>query len=84
MQGPPPFAAGLALGALGGASAALAAVSLVWAWRAALTRRVLGFSLHALDHALARLGAMLPPGGAVAEELGRCRELCAAMGRLVQ
>ncbi len=55
MQGPLLFAAGLALGALGGASAALADVSLVWAWR-----------------------------GAEEEELRGCRELFAAMGKLVE
>jgi hypothetical protein len=57
----------------------LGALSLCASRRDAPPRGVVGFSLRALEPALARVD-----GSAPAEEVRRCRELCAAIVRMLE
>lgn len=78
------LAPGIVVGAVAGGLGTLGALSLC-AWRRDATLRgVVGFSLRALDHALARVDDMLSPASAPAEEVRRCRELCAAIVRMLE
>jgi hypothetical protein len=78
------LAPGIVMGVVAGAVGTLAALSLVVGRRDSALRGVLGFALRALDHALARVDDMLSPASAPAEEVRRCRELCAAIVRMLE
>ena len=63
---------------------ALVAALLWWADHRRTLRLVLGFSVQSLAGALEELGGLLPAEGAATEQAGRCRDLCAAILRLVR
>ena len=63
---------------------ALIAVLLWWADRRRLLRGVVAFSLRGLARSLEELGADLPAEGSLAQQARGCRELCAALLKLVE
>lgn len=63
---------------------ALVAALLWWADHRHTLRLVLGFSVQSLAGALEELRTLLPAEGTAAEQAARCRDLCAAVLRLVR
>jgi len=72
------------LGVLAASLVAVVAALLWWADHRRTMRLVLGFAVQSLAGALEELLALLPAHGAAAEQAGRCRDLCAAVLRLVR
>jgi hypothetical protein len=84
MRMPAGLAPGIVMGAVAGGAGTLAVVCLALRRRDAVLRGVVEFSLRALDLGLARVDDLLPPASEAAEEVRRCRELCAAIVRMVE
>jgi len=72
------------LGVLAAWLVAVVAALLWWLDRRRLMQAVIGFSVRALAGALEELVARLPAEGALAEQARGCRDLCAALRRLVE
>lgn len=78
--------AGLAFG-LGAGSAAVVAVGVGLLWWMEHRRKlglVLGFAVQALSDSLGHLAEVAPERGPLGDQVQRCRELCAAILRLVR
>jgi hypothetical protein len=72
------------LGVLAAGLVAVVAALLWWADRRSMIRIVVGFSVGALAKALDDLIAVLPSAPGLTEQAHGCRELCAALQRLVE
>ena len=81
---PIPDALAFMLGVVAAGLIALVAALLWWADHRRIMRLVLGFAVESLAAAFEELLTLLPRHGAAAEQAGRCRDLCAAVLRLVR
>jgi hypothetical protein len=81
---PVPAALAFVLGVVAAGLIALLAAVLWWADRRRTTQLVLGFAVQSLAGALEELLALLPAEGEAAQQARRCRDLCAAVLRLVR